>query len=65
MAVYESGYVDMPPPFELVLAQICESWHVLPSQLMEEDSQQVMTFWKLNRLYEQAVRKRPEWMNQD
>ncbi len=54
-----------PPPMALVLAQMCEVYHVLPSQLMEEDADNLLRFWRIARSYDYWVSKRPKWLRND
>ena len=53
------------PPMPLVLAQMCEVYHVLPSQLMEEDADNLLRFWRIARSYDYWVSKRPKWLRSD
>ena len=50
------------PPMPLVLAQMCEVYHVLPSQLMVEDADNLLRFWRIARSYDYWVTKRPKWL---
>mgnify|MGYP001562516143 len=50
------------PPRELVLAQMCEVYHVLPSELLAEDADYLLRFWRMARSYDYWLSKRPRWL---
>ncbi len=54
--------LDSPPPRELVIAQMCEVYHVLPSELMEEPADQLLRLWRMARSYDYWLSKRPRWL---
>ena len=56
--------MGLPPPYDLMIGQIVETWHIPPSQLMQEDAQAVFKYWKLNRTYEKGLHKRPKHVDE-
>ena len=59
-AVQDAGYLGHAPPQELVYAQMCETYHCLPSQLMEEPADELFRNWQVARAYDNWLAKRPK-----
>ncbi len=58
LAVVECAWTDGPPPWELVVAQMCREFHSLPSQIEEEELNTMLITWQVLNRYDEYRSKR-------
>lgn len=46
-----AAHVGHSPPWELVKSQLCQFYHCLPSQLMDEPADEMILLWQVNSIY--------------